>query len=107
MVFDRIKSFEIVAQSIGGESGEPQSDLGSLLCESIRLSIPNDSAKPSDVIISYATEWPHKILVSVGGRIERCAEAVNGGTGREKSLRRHLAIVRFAPPKGTLDRIPP
>ena len=47
--FDRVESFEIVAQSIGGESGEPQSDLGCLLRKLIHLSIPilNDSVGPS------------------------------------------------------------
>jgi hypothetical protein len=44
---DRVESFEIVAQSIGGESGEPESDFGSLLRKLIHLSIPNDSAEPS------------------------------------------------------------
>ena len=34
-LFYGVESFEIVAQSIGGERGEPESDLGSLLGELI------------------------------------------------------------------------
>jgi hypothetical protein len=57
--FDRVESFEIVAQSIGGESGEPESDLGSLLRELIHLSIPvlmTARSRPV-VIIAYVAEW--------------------------------------------------
>jgi hypothetical protein len=39
-LFDGVESFEIVAQSIGGERSEPESDLGSVLCELIHLSVP-------------------------------------------------------------------
>jgi hypothetical protein len=57
--FDRVQSFEIVAQSIGGESGEPKSDLGSVLRELIHLGIPilmTARSRPV-VIIAYAAEW--------------------------------------------------
>jgi hypothetical protein len=39
-LFYGIDSVEIIAHSIGGERGEPEGDLGSLLRELIQLSIP-------------------------------------------------------------------
>jgi hypothetical protein len=39
-LFYGIQRCEIVAQSIGGERGEPESNLGSLLRELIHLSVP-------------------------------------------------------------------
>jgi hypothetical protein len=56
---DRVESFGIVAQSIDGESGEAESDLGGLLRELIHLSVPilmTARSRPV-VIIAYATEW--------------------------------------------------
>ena len=38
-LFNGIERFEIVARSIGGERGEPESDLGSVLRELIHLSV--------------------------------------------------------------------
>jgi hypothetical protein len=61
-LFDGVETLRIVAQSIGGECGEPEGKLGCLFRKLLQPGSPDDGSEPSITVVGVPDTRPNHLL---------------------------------------------